>query len=51
MAALNKQAGAVGIPRPNFLIVLTDQEREDIPRALMHLPHRGELEQRGIRLS
>jgi arylsulfatase A-like enzyme len=51
MAALDKQAGAVGIPRPNFLIVLTDQEREDIPRALMHLPHRGELEQRGIRLT
>lgn len=51
MAALDKQAVAAGIPRPNFLIVLTDQEREDIPRALMHLPHRGELEQRGIRLT
>ncbi len=47
----SRQAGAAGVPRPNVLIVLTDQEREDVPRALMHLPHRAELERRGIRLT
>ena len=49
--AVWRNAAAPAPPRPNILIVLTDQEREDIPRRLMHLPHRAELEQRGIRLT
>jgi arylsulfatase A-like enzyme len=50
-AVWNDPGEAVGGLRPNILIVLTDQEREDIPRRLMSLPHRAELEQRGIRLT
>ncbi len=37
--------------RPNILLILSDQERENVPRELLHLPHRERLEERGMRLT
>jgi arylsulfatase A-like enzyme len=53
-------AGLISLPKrtaggnaqpPNILIILSDQEREDVPRQLLRLPHRAGLERRGIRLT
>ncbi len=37
--------------RPNVLFLFSDQEREDVPRELLHLPQRERLEQNGIRFT
>lgn len=51
LLSLPKRAEAGDAQPPNVLIILSDQEREDVPRQLLRLPHRAELEQRGIRLT
>ncbi len=37
--------------KPNVLLVLSDQERENVPRNLLSLPNRQRLESQGIRFS
>lgn len=49
--AAPRRAAATPARPPNIAIILTDQEREEVPRSLLHLPNRAALEERGIRLT
>jgi arylsulfatase A-like enzyme len=51
LAPVMSLAGGVSSRKPNVLILLTDQERENIPRQIMHLPNREVLELHGIRFT
>ena len=52
-------SGFAGVPRakaasakpPNVLYVISDQEREGVPRSLLNLPNRERLERHGIRFT
>lgn len=51
----SKRGKSAGAPRPNILVLISDQEsevfEEEVARGLLHLPNRESLEQRGIRLT
>ncbi|HUZ47359.1 MAG TPA: sulfatase-like hydrolase/transferase [Terriglobia bacterium] len=51
LAPVTSLASGGGSRKPNILIILTDQEREDIPRHIMRLPNREVLESHGIRFT
>ena len=51
LAPIKSLAGGGSSRKPNVLILVTDQERENIPRQLVHLPNRDALELHGIRFT